>query len=98
MPHFKDATNKLYFLDDAKDKDVLPSGCVQITDAEADEIRKPSPAELEQMASVAAKANLAQLDDKSIRDIRAYIAAKADAPQTLKDYEAAAAAERAKVK
>lgn len=35
MPHYKDANNKLYFLDSDKFSNVLPIGCVQITDAEA---------------------------------------------------------------
>jgi hypothetical protein len=39
MPHYKDINNKLYFLDDAAFEHLLPAGCVQITDAEAESIR-----------------------------------------------------------
>lgn len=35
MPHYKDATGKLYFLDDASHADLLPAGCVAITLEEA---------------------------------------------------------------
>lgn len=48
--------------------------------------------------SEAAKRELEELDRASIRDLRAYIAARADAPQTLKDREALAVAARARVK
>jgi len=57
-----------------------------------------TPADLEAEDSAAARRELAALDLASIRDIRAYIAGKADAPQTLKDREAAAALARARVK
>jgi len=41
------------------------------------------------------KAKLAEIDLKSIRPIREYLAAKPDAPEYLKTYEAQAIAERA---
>ena len=41
---------------------------------------------------------LAEIDIKSIRAIREYIASKPDAPQFTKDLEAQAQAERAKLK
>lgn len=43
-------------------------------------------------------ASLREIDFKSIRSLREYIASKADAPQILKDHETAAKAERAKLK
>lgn len=55
-------------------------------------------AEIDAAISNAAKAELVALDAASIRDIRAYITAKADAPQTLKAREAAAVIARGKVK
>lgn len=55
-------------------------------------------AELDAEESAAAKRELAALDLASIRDIREYIAAKPDAPQTLKDREAQAVQARARVK
>ncbi len=45
-----------------------------------------------------AKAALEAIDAASIRSIREYIASKPDAPQILKDYEAKATLERAKLK
>lgn len=41
---------------------------------------------------------LAEIDLKSIRSLREYIAAKEDAPEFIKNYETAAAKERAKLK
>ncbi len=41
---------------------------------------------------------LIEIDGKSIRDMREYIAAQPDAPQTLKDHENNAINERAKIK
>lgn len=42
MPYFKDSQNKLHFLDDAAYSTLLPAGCVQITDAEAEQMQAPS--------------------------------------------------------
>lgn len=46
MPHFKDTLNRLYFLSEEDiangGEDLLPSGCVQITDAEAEALRQPT--------------------------------------------------------
>ena len=39
MPHFKDKTGCLHFLDDAAFAHLLPAGCVPITDAEAEALR-----------------------------------------------------------
>jgi len=41
---------------------------------------------------------LAEIDLKSIRSLREYIAAKEDAPEFIKNYEAEAALERQKLK
>lgn len=57
-----------------------------------------SQAEIDAEASVIAKAVLKEIDIASIRAIREYIVGKPDAPQILKDRDAAAAAERVKVK
>lgn len=69
----------------------LPAGAFEVDPPK-------TPAEIEAADSAAAKAELAAFDLASIRDIRAYIAAKADAPQTLKDREAAAVAARVRVR
>ncbi len=39
MPHYKDAENKLHFIDDGAFAHLLPAGCVQITDEEAEALR-----------------------------------------------------------
>lgn len=39
MPYFKDTENKLHWLDDAAFAYMLPPGCVEITDFEADALR-----------------------------------------------------------
>ena len=58
----------------------------------------PTPAQLEAAASNTAKSELASIDLQSIRLIREYIAAKADAPAALKMQEAQAVTARTKVK
>lgn len=42
MPHYKDTENKLHWLDNAQYAHLLPTGSVQISDAEAD-VLKPKP-------------------------------------------------------
>lgn len=42
MPHFKDQSGGLHFLDDAAFAHILPDGCVEISDAEAAELQKPT--------------------------------------------------------
>lgn len=37
--HYKDQNNSLYFLDDSVFEYLLPTGCIQITDEEAETIR-----------------------------------------------------------
>ena len=39
MPHYKNTQNKLYWLDSEEYESYLPSGCIKITDEEADTIR-----------------------------------------------------------
>lgn len=46
MPHYKDSKNNIYYIDDVKDVSILPSGCVAITDQEADLLRQPTQDEL----------------------------------------------------
>lgn len=39
MPHYKDTQNKIHWIDSEEYESYLPSGCVQITDSEANAIR-----------------------------------------------------------
>jgi len=39
MPHYKSTENKLHWLDSTEYESYLPTGCVQITDEEADALR-----------------------------------------------------------
>lgn len=39
MPHFKDKDNNIHFIGDESFKHILPTGCVKITDKEADTLR-----------------------------------------------------------
>lgn len=61
-------------------------------------IKPKTPTEIEAEESAQAKRELAAIDFSSIPLLRAYIAAKADAPQELKALEAAAALKKAKIK
>lgn len=56
-----------------------------------------NPAKAEALRVAGVKNRLAEIDRTSVRAIREYIAARADAPQLLKDREAAAVAERKKL-
>ncbi len=67
-----------------------------MAEVEANQIPYPEPTP-EQIAAEA-KAKLREIDIASIRALREYVAAQADAPQTIKDREAAAIAERGKLK
>ncbi len=42
MPHYKDIENKLHWLDSAEFEHLLPAGCVQITNDEAQSLQ-PKP-------------------------------------------------------
>ena len=44
MPHYKAPDNSLHFLDSAEFEYMLPAGCVQITDDEAEALRPKPPA------------------------------------------------------
>ncbi len=48
MSYFKDTNNNLHFLDDVSFIHLLPEGSVEITDEEAEELRKPPPETPEQ--------------------------------------------------
>ena len=43
MPYFKDKTGGVHFLDNADFKHMLPQGCIDITDAEAEILQTPPP-------------------------------------------------------
>jgi mono/diheme cytochrome c family protein len=78
-----------------------------VTNAKTGEIEQVefTPAEIDaaneaqlMSAKEAAKTELLTIDAASIRAMREYIASKADAPQVLKDKEAAAVSARLKIK
>lgn len=58
---------------------------------------EPDAAKIKAREVEAAKVRLAEIDLASVRAIREYIAARTDAPQLLKDLEAATVAERKKL-
>ena len=57
----------------------------------------PTAEEIAAAENAAALADLVAIDLASVRSIREYIAAKPDAPQILKDHEAAAIAARGRL-
>lgn len=72
--------------------DVAAGAVVDPFDYVAEDARQAAAAEAFNDETV--KAKLSDIDLRSIRAIREYIASKADAPQVLKDLEAKAIAER----
>lgn len=75
--------------------DVKAGATVEPFDYAAEEARQAAAAEANKAEAV--KAKLADIDLRSIRAIREYLAAKPDAPQVLKDRETEATLERAKL-
>ena len=55
MPDYKDPAGGHHFLDDASFAHLLPAGSVQITDAEADTLRAPTPEQVKARAREAIK-------------------------------------------
>ena len=72
MPHYKDSSGKLHFLDSAEFEHLLPSGYVEITEAEFLDLANPPPTVEQVKATRTAqiKATLVELDFKSIRPLR----------------------------
>ena len=90
MPHYKSPDNSVHFIDSIEHESILPAGSVKITDAEADELRKPPPPTKEQI-NADTFARLALIDLKSIRALR-----EGDATR-LASLEVQAVAERGKL-
>lgn len=99
MKHYKDANNNIYaYESDGSQDDFIMSGLVPVSDVELAMMLQPAQAEIDAAANAAALAALRDIDIASIRSIREYIVSKNDAPQFLKDREAVAQAERAKLR
>ena len=98
MKYYKNNKNDVYAyaLDGSQDA-YIQKNLVQITETEANALRAPSALLIKEAANNFIKSNLFAIDMDSVRTIREYIASKIDAPQTLKDKEAAAIIERAKL-
>ncbi|MCG9025476.1 DUF4376 domain-containing protein [Laribacter hongkongensis] len=47
MPYYKDPAGRVHFLESADYANLLPAGCIQITDAEASELLAPEPEPLD---------------------------------------------------
>lgn len=97
MPHYKNTSGSVYWLDSDNDRHLLPTDCVPITDAEADALRAPTPEQIAAAERAATLAELVAIDLASIRALREYVASKPDAPQYIKDREAAAVTARARL-
>jgi len=69
-----------------------------VTDAELAELTAPTAEDMAAQEALAIKAKLADIDIKSIRSIREWVAKQSDAPQYAKDFEIMASTERAKLK
>lgn len=75
------------------------NGSVPIPQADLDAaIAAATAAKVARVESRVAQQELAAIDAQSISLIRTYIAAKADAPQALKDLEALALVKKSKIK
>jgi hypothetical protein len=96
MKYFKDNAGKLYaYAADGSEDSWIKPGLTQITDIEARVIQQQSPTPDEIISE--AKQRLKEIDRASIRAIREWLIKRQDAPQVLKEHEAEAVLERAKV-
>lgn len=100
MAFFRDPVGVVFWLDEEDADAWRRPDWTPLSAADAAGIINPpkTQAELDAEQSAAALAELREIDLASIRSMREYIASKADAPQYLKDKEAAAIAARARVK
>lgn len=87
MPYFKDTNGGLHHLDDVAFINLLPVGCVEITDAEADSIQHPAPTAAQIHADLVASAKSA-LDNTDMVCLRCYKAGVAF-PSAWQDYTTA---------
>ena len=101
MKTFKSAGGVLHQLSDLDiangGESLLPAGAVEVTAAEASLLLAPTAAQIAAGVRAAALGELMRLDAASIRSMREWIAAQPAAPKILKDREAAAVLERAKL-
>lgn len=98
MKYFKDANNQVYAYEaDGSQDGFIKDGFLAIPESEANELRKPKPPTSKEEINAPIVSKLSEIDIKSIRAIREYIASKTDAPQFTKDLDAQAQAERAKL-
>lgn len=78
MPSYKDQSNKLYYIDSLEFENLLPAGCVHITDTEAEVIRQAELAAIPtpQITIVTMRqARLALLQAGKLADVAPAIAA-----------------------
>jgi hypothetical protein len=52
MPHYKDQNNRVHYLGNPNNEYMLPAGCVQITDEEANELRALPPPTQDQVRAI----------------------------------------------
>ena len=105
MKHYKDNDNNLYAIDSESHAYILPAGCVQITDGEAESIREAKKVEEEAAipASIKVKNSIIATETaqtpRRIREALLEIADKVGADCTfLRNLDANIAAERVKIK
>jgi hypothetical protein len=99
VKHFKNSKNEIYaFEADGSQDHLIGADLTPVTDAELSDLRKPTLEQIAAAEKAAALVELTLIDAASVRALREYIASKADAPQILKDKEAAAVIARAKLK
>ena len=86
MPHFKDLQNKLHFIE-AEFAHLLPVGCIEISDAEADSIRAAN-TQQEPISNVVTmrQARLALLQSGMLPAVNAAVAAGDEATKIAWEY------------
>ena len=76
MPHFKDQSNRLYFIDKEDFSYLLPNGCTEITQEEADALRVSS---VDQRSVIQSQIDTIEFTSKMNRAIREVFILTAEA-------------------
>lgn len=70
MPYYKEIGGNIHVLDNTEFAHLLPAGCVEITEAEADELRRPTPEQIAATHVAQIKPQIASIEAGQARAVR----------------------------
>jgi hypothetical protein len=99
MKHYKNAQNEIFAFElDGSQDHLITEEMILLSDSDLEILRQPTAEQLAAAEKAKALAELSAIDLGSIRALREYVAAQPNAPQYIKDKEAAAQTARNKLK